>query len=187
MTTAESQPTSPAPSSSVTEIAWSDDARRAAFAQWLAVQAAAHGLDAASVRPASADASFRRYFRVDAADGRGRSLIIMDAPPSHEDCRPFVQVAGLLGAAGRQAASCAMTGAARPCSSRQTQARATGESDRGRGSGREQGREVGRGGKGGSLESADYFTQPRSARDHRRFPAHLARSVVLLHRDRLER
>ena len=103
MTTADSLPTSPAPSSSSTEIAWSDDARRAAFAQWLAVQAAAHGLDAASVRPASADASFRRYFRVDAADGSGRSLVIMDAPPSHEDCRPFVQVAGLLGTAGLNA------------------------------------------------------------------------------------
>ena len=50
-----------------------------------------------ALEPASADASFRRYFRVRAA---GRSLIVMDAPPEHEDCRPFVRVAGLLAEAG---------------------------------------------------------------------------------------
>lgn len=43
--------------------------------------------------PASADASFRRYFRW---VGGNRSLIIMDAPPEREDSRPFVKVAGLL-------------------------------------------------------------------------------------------
>lgn len=52
---------------------------------------------AASLTPASSDASFRRYFRRE--DG-GRSLIVMDAPPPQEDCRPFVKVAGLLAAAG---------------------------------------------------------------------------------------
>jgi hypothetical protein len=46
---------------------------------------------------ASADASFRRYFRVKCDD---RTLIAMDAPPEHENCRAFVQVAGLLAAAG---------------------------------------------------------------------------------------
>ena len=46
---------------------------------------------------ASADASFRRYFRTSA---HGRSYVIMDAPPPQEDCRPFVQVAGLLQSAG---------------------------------------------------------------------------------------
>lgn len=51
-----------------------------------------------SVAPASADASFRRYFRVMFDDGTSR--IVMDAPPGHEDCRPFVQVAGLLHGAG---------------------------------------------------------------------------------------
>ena len=49
--------------------------------------------------PASADASFRRYFRVSFADGAA-SQIVMDAPPAHEDCRPFVHVAGLLRDAG---------------------------------------------------------------------------------------
>ncbi len=51
----------------------------------------------ASLTPASSDASFRRYFRWE--DG-ARSLIVMDAPPPQEDCRPFVRVAGLLAQAG---------------------------------------------------------------------------------------
>ncbi|MDR2239892.1 MAG: phosphotransferase [Zoogloeaceae bacterium] len=50
------------------------------------------------ITPASADASFRRYFRVTFEDGASR--IVMDAPPEHEDCRPFVRVAGLLRDAG---------------------------------------------------------------------------------------
>ena len=44
--------------------------------------------------PASADASFRRYFRVTLPDGETR--IVMDAPPEHEDCHPFLKVAALL-------------------------------------------------------------------------------------------
>ncbi len=47
--------------------------------------------------PASSDASFRRYFRVSLAH---RTLIVMDAPPQHENCAPFVHVAQLFGAAG---------------------------------------------------------------------------------------
>jgi len=46
---------------------------------------------------ASADASFRRYFRVHLAD---KTLIAMDAPPSHENCEPFVRIARLFGNAG---------------------------------------------------------------------------------------
>ena len=46
---------------------------------------------------ASADASFRRYFRVE----RGtESFIAMDAPPPHENCHPFVQIAGYLESMG---------------------------------------------------------------------------------------
>ena len=52
------------------------------------------------VEPASADASFRRYFR--AVEGT-QTWIIMDAPPEHEDCRPFVKVAALLHDAGLNA------------------------------------------------------------------------------------
>jgi aminoglycoside/choline kinase family phosphotransferase len=58
------------------------------------------GGEAFTLAPASADASFRRYFR--ATTSRG-TYIVMDAPPEHEDCRPFVKVAGLLRAAGLNA------------------------------------------------------------------------------------
>ncbi|OLU33527.1 aminoglycoside phosphotransferase family protein [Pseudomonas sp. PA27(2017)] len=47
----------------------------------------------AVLQPASSDASFRRYFRWEAA---ARSLIVMDAPPPQENCQPFVEVANLL-------------------------------------------------------------------------------------------
>ncbi len=53
--------------------------------------------EAFSLEPASEDASFRRYFRVTTAVG---TRIVMDAPPEHEDCRPFVKVARLFGQAG---------------------------------------------------------------------------------------
>ncbi|MFZ3086940.1 MAG: phosphotransferase [Methylotenera sp.] len=51
---------------------------------------------------ASADASFRRYFRVHLAEENSVShtLIAMDAPPSHENCEPFVRIAKLFGDAG---------------------------------------------------------------------------------------
>ncbi len=52
---------------------------------------------AAQLTAASSDASFRRYFRW---QGGERSLIVMDAPPPQEDCRPFVKVAQMLDQAG---------------------------------------------------------------------------------------
>lgn len=55
------------------------------------------GTEAFSVAPASADASFRRYFRM-AMDGR--SWIAMDAPPDKENVQPFIHVAELLHRAG---------------------------------------------------------------------------------------
>ena len=51
-----------------------------------------------TLRPASADASFRRYFRVDTH--QGDSLIVMDAPPPQEDVRPFLHVASVFGETG---------------------------------------------------------------------------------------
>ena len=51
-----------------------------------------------TLRPASADASFRRYFRVDADDGS--TYIAMDAPPPQENVRPYIAVAALLGETG---------------------------------------------------------------------------------------
>lgn len=50
------------------------------------------------LEPASNDASFRRYFRATFADGTTR--IVMDAPPEHEDCRPFLHVGQLFESAG---------------------------------------------------------------------------------------
>ncbi|MGH8529287.1 MAG: aminoglycoside phosphotransferase family protein [Nevskiales bacterium] len=58
------------------------------------------GPDCSAPLPASADASFRRYFRT---TRRGRSYVVMDAPPEKEDCRPFVRIAALLHAAGLHA------------------------------------------------------------------------------------
>jgi hypothetical protein len=72
----------------------SSDIRSEQLREWLTAHVAA---GAFTMQAASADASFRRYFRVAAS---GRSWIAMDAPPPHEDCRPFVRVAGLLRAAG---------------------------------------------------------------------------------------
>ncbi|QIL71059.1 phosphotransferase [Diaphorobacter sp. HDW4B] len=75
-------------------VSWSDPAREKLFNQWLAALAPAHGLLVDTVSTASADASFRRYLRVQSASGA--SYIIMDAPPDKEDCRPFVHVQKLL-------------------------------------------------------------------------------------------
>lgn len=82
-------------------LVWPDANRAGAFSAWLQAQTAPHGLLPETVQPASADASFRRYFRVRTADGG--SCIIMDAPPAQEDCAPFVKVAGLMAGAGLHA------------------------------------------------------------------------------------
>jgi len=80
-------------------IAWSDPQRAEAFAQWLEQTAGPHRLLPETVRLASADASFRRYFRIDAGDG-ATTRIVMDAPPAQENSAPFVHVAKLMSAAG---------------------------------------------------------------------------------------
>jgi hypothetical protein len=51
-----------------------------------------------TLAPASADASFRRYFRATLDDGTTR--IVMDAPPANEDCRPWLRVQKLFQDAG---------------------------------------------------------------------------------------
>lgn len=81
-------------------VAWPDDSRHVAFTRWLEPLVPAHGLRPDTLRPASSDASFRRYLRIDGTTG---SFIVMDAPPAHEDVRPFVHVAGLIAAAGLHA------------------------------------------------------------------------------------
>jgi len=75
------------------------DPRRDLLASWLATHAGRYALDLATLVPASADASFRRYFRVASAGGHGASLIAVDAPPP-EKSREFAQVAALLAEAG---------------------------------------------------------------------------------------
>ncbi|MGH8445207.1 MAG: aminoglycoside phosphotransferase family protein [Solimonas sp.] len=74
--------------------AYVPDARATAARDWALRQL--HLRDAVFA-PASADASFRRYFRVE--DGE-RSWVVMDAPPEREDCRPFIRIARLLLDAG---------------------------------------------------------------------------------------
>lgn len=76
---------------------YSNDPRLIQASQWLSTLAAP-AVRADTLRPASADASFRRYFRVDGADGA--SYILMDAPPPQEDVRPFIHVAELFGKTG---------------------------------------------------------------------------------------
>ena len=81
------------------------DVRFDALCAWVGRALATPAL---SIEPASADASFRRYFRITLsveqppAPGQApvRTLIAMDAPPSREDCRPFVKVARMLSDAG---------------------------------------------------------------------------------------
>jgi N-acetylmuramate 1-kinase len=78
-------------------VAWPDAARHAAFESWLQRIGGEFALRPETLRPASADASFRRYLRLDGGD---RTFIIMDAPPEKEDCAPFVKVAALMREAG---------------------------------------------------------------------------------------
>lgn len=66
--------------------------------RWIASLDGSLGLELDSLAPASNDASFRRYFRIQGAGGATR--IVMDAPPPQEDCRPFVHAATALAASG---------------------------------------------------------------------------------------
>ena len=96
-------PSSPHATAAVTSpdssrVTWPDAARQTAFEAWLAPLLGPHQLLPATLRPASADASFRRYLRIDSAAGGSR--IVMDAPPDKENCKPFVQVQSLMAKAG---------------------------------------------------------------------------------------
>lgn len=73
----------------------SKDNRLVALRQWLEQQA---GLENFQIATASADASFRRYFRITLPSGE--TLIAMDAPPEKEDCGPFIDVTQRLEQAG---------------------------------------------------------------------------------------
>ncbi|WP_428356563.1 aminoglycoside phosphotransferase family protein [Methyloprofundus sp.] len=70
-------------------ITASDD-RAKAILQWLTNDL---NLDITQFEPASSDASFRRYFRV---QHQQQHYIVMDAPPDKEDTAPFIKVAQLF-------------------------------------------------------------------------------------------
>jgi aminoglycoside/choline kinase family phosphotransferase len=75
------------------------DSRRESLTHWLSSLDQRYLLDLATLTPASSDASFRRYFRLDSAGKHGKTLIAVDAPPP-EKCREFVDIAQMLTAAG---------------------------------------------------------------------------------------
>ncbi|MFM9978074.1 MAG: aminoglycoside phosphotransferase family protein [Sphingomonadaceae bacterium] len=60
------------------------------------------GWAGADIVPLAGDASFRRYFRIVAGE---RRAVLMDAPPPHEDPRPFIAVAEHLSGLGFSAPS----------------------------------------------------------------------------------
>ena len=72
-------------------VADASDSRLANLTQWVLEDL---GFAGAMIAPASADASFRRYFRVTCSLD---SYIVMDAPPDKEDSAPFLTVARILG------------------------------------------------------------------------------------------
>lgn len=87
----------------IAALNWSAPERAQQFSQWLEAIAARQQIRPESVVLANADASFRRYLRVQGEAGQP-SRIIMDAPPDKENCQPFVHVAGLMEQAGVHAA-----------------------------------------------------------------------------------
>jgi len=99
-----SSATPPSPTASAAPalqaIAWTDTAREQRFHTWFKSLQSGFSLEPATLGLASADASFRRYFRVQSDRG---SLVIMDAPPDKENCKPFVDIAALLNHAGLRA------------------------------------------------------------------------------------
>ncbi len=68
------------------------DLRLTSLQQWLGTLTQ-HNMDIASIHPASSDASFRRYFRINSDSG---SFIAMDAPPEKEKIQPFIHVAEIF-------------------------------------------------------------------------------------------
>ena len=72
------------------------DERSALLASWLDIDTPFSG---SSLTVASADASFRRYFRI---HFEGKNYIVMDAPPELEDSKPFVQICEWMKNSGQQ-------------------------------------------------------------------------------------
>ena len=81
-------------------VSWADTAREQLFTSWLGTCIHEFSLLPQTLRLASADASFRRYFRINSSSSSHKSFIIMDAPPDKENCDSFVSVANLMNKAG---------------------------------------------------------------------------------------
>ena len=75
------------------------DSRLNTLRDWLKALQARWQLDLDSLEPASADASFRRYFRIASKNPDFGTLIVMDAPPQYEPLDAFIKVDLLLSAA----------------------------------------------------------------------------------------
>ncbi len=76
------------------------DSRLDTLRNWLIDLKPNWQLDLSTLAPASADASFRRYFRIESKNSDLGSLIVMDAPPQHEPLDAFIKVDLLLSKAG---------------------------------------------------------------------------------------
>jgi aminoglycoside/choline kinase family phosphotransferase len=76
------------------------DSRLDSLRNWLKGLEPSWQLDLSTLAPASADASFRRYFRIASKNQDFPTLIVMDAPPQHEPLDAFIQVDLLLENAG---------------------------------------------------------------------------------------
>ncbi len=76
------------------------DSRLNTLRNWLKALQPSWQLDLATLAPASADASFRRYFRIESQKPNFETLIVMDAPPEHEPLDAFIRVDLLLSNAG---------------------------------------------------------------------------------------
>jgi N-acetylmuramate 1-kinase len=78
-----------------------EDIRIGELSAWLhsddVAQQMGHRFENSTLAPASADASFRRYFRITQGD---KTWIAMDAPPPQENCAPFVRIAKMMADAG---------------------------------------------------------------------------------------
>jgi len=74
------------------------DPRLGQLNDWLSSLEPPYACDLSSLAAASSDASFRRYFRITAKTDQ--TFIVMDAPPTQEDCGPFIDIAKLFGQAG---------------------------------------------------------------------------------------
>lgn len=79
-------------------IEWSDLSRKSFFENWLLEVQNKKNLLVQNIALASADASFRRYFRIQTS--LGQSLIVMDAPPEKENNAKFVEVSHILAKTG---------------------------------------------------------------------------------------